>query len=68
MTADKYDTPILTVTETAAYLRVSRSTVYRLLRRGTIPAFRVGGDWRFRKRELDAWLNLLARGELKALT
>lgn len=68
MTAGRYDTPILTVTETAAYLKISRSTVYRLLRRGTIPAFRVGCDWRFRKAEIDAWLALLARGELKALT
>lgn len=68
MSKEKYDSPVMTVKECAAYLQVHRSTVYRLLKRGTIPCFRVGSDWRFRKVNLDVWLQLLSRGELKALT
>ena len=68
MKKGKYDSPVMTVKECADYLQVHPSTVYRLLKRGTIPAFRVGSDWRFRKADLDAWLILLARGEVKALT
>lgn len=64
----KHDSPVMSVKEVADYLQVHPSTIYRLLKRGTIPAFRVGSDWRFRKADLDAWLALLARGELKAYT
>ena len=42
--------------EAAAYLRVCRDTVYRLARAGQIPAVRVGGQWRFHKRDLYVWL------------
>jgi excisionase family DNA binding protein len=38
---------MLTVTETAVYLRVHPSTIYRLLKREALPAFKVGRDWRF---------------------
>jgi excisionase family DNA binding protein len=64
----KYDSPVMTVKEVAHYLQVHPSTIYRLLKRGTIPCFRVGSDWRFRKADMDAWLQLLARGEVKAST
>jgi excisionase family DNA binding protein len=37
---------VLTVRELAGYLRVHQSTVYRLLRAGKLPAFKVGSDWR----------------------
>lgn len=59
---------ILTVGETAAYLKVHTSTIYRLLRKQAIPAFKIGGDWRFREQNLEQWLGQLARGELKANT
>jgi excisionase family DNA binding protein len=45
----------LTVTEVAEYLRISRSMTYRLLKRGEIPAFRIGSDWRFNLEEIDRW-------------
>jgi len=45
----QYDSPVMTVRECAAYLQVHPSTIYRLCKRGTIPAFRIGADWRFRK-------------------
>lgn len=68
MRSTRYDSPVMSVRECADYLQVHPSTVYRLLKRGTIPGFRVGSDWRFRKADMDAWLQLLARGDVKALT
>jgi excisionase family DNA binding protein len=46
---------ILTVGEVAEFLRVHRSTIYRLLKHGRIPAFRVGSDWRFNLDTIDRW-------------
>jgi excisionase family DNA binding protein len=46
---------ILTVNELADYLRVHRSTVYRLLKQHQIPAFRVGSDWRFSQEAIVEW-------------
>ena len=46
---------LLTVKEVAAYLRVNQTTIYRLLRRSGIPAFKVGGDWRFNLESIDGW-------------
>ena len=46
---------ILTVGEIADYLRVDRSTIYRLLKRHELPAFKVGRDWRFNVEEIDRW-------------
>jgi excisionase family DNA binding protein len=48
---------ILTVEELAKYLRVHRSTVYRLLRNKEIPAFKIGSDWRFHQEAINDWLN-----------
>ena len=47
---------LLTAEETATYLKVCRETVYRLARKGQIPAVRVGGQWRFRERDILEWL------------
>ena len=46
----------LTTDEVAAYLKVGRETVYRLVRRGQMPAVRDGGQWRFRERDFLDWL------------
>src|SRR5918992_2199389 len=46
----------LTTTEVLEYLQVNLRTVYRLIKAGKIPAVRVGRQWRFRKRDIDAWL------------
>ena len=45
----------MTVTDVAEYLKVSPSTIYHLLKAGQLPAFRVGGDWRFNVEEIDHW-------------
>ncbi len=47
---------ILTLEEVAAYLKAGKRTVYRLAQRGEIPAFKLGGTWRFRRSELDSWI------------
>jgi excisionase family DNA binding protein len=47
---------ILTLEEVAVYLKAGKRTVYRLAQQGTIPAFKLGGSWRFRRAELDRWI------------
>ena len=47
---------IMTVEEVAEYLRVHPSTIYRMLRHGEIPAFRVGSDWRFHRNVISKWI------------
>jgi len=51
------DDTFLTTEEVLAYLHVNLRTVYRLIKAGKIPAVRVGRQWRFRKRDIDAWLD-----------
>jgi excisionase family DNA binding protein len=47
---------VMTAEEAAAYLRVSRATVYKLARAGEIPAMQIGSHWRFRRDLIDEWL------------
>ena len=47
---------ILTVRELSEYLKVHPSTIYRLLKTGQLPAFRVGSDWRFNVEQIEGWL------------
>jgi excisionase family DNA binding protein len=47
---------ILTVSELAQYLRCNPSTIYRLLKRSEIPAFKLGHDWRFLISDIDRWI------------
>ena len=54
MTVPKSD--ILTLAEVAAYLKVAERTMYRLTAAGKIPAFKVGGTWRFSRVDIDAWI------------
>jgi excisionase family DNA binding protein len=46
---------VMTVKELSQYLRVHPSTIYKLLRRGKLPGFRVGNDWRFHTEQIDRW-------------
>ncbi len=46
---------VLTVNELAQYLRVHRSTIYRLLKKGQLPGFKIGSDWRFNVEVIDEW-------------
>ena len=61
------DEIFLTTEEVLEYLQVNLRTVYRLIKAGKIPAVRVGRQWRFRKRDIDAWLDTQRpRGERAA--
>ncbi len=46
----------MTVQEVAEYLNVDPKTVYRLVNRGKLPGFKVGGSWRFQRDDLDGWI------------
>lgn len=50
------DSPVMTVRELAHYMKVHKSTIYRMLKRGVVPAFKVGSDWRFTYAAIDEWL------------
>lgn len=50
-------TELMTVEEVASYLRVTKKTIYRLLKRGSISATKVGHQWRFDKASIDEWLH-----------
>lgn len=47
---------IFTLVDVAAYLKVSKRTVYRLAAARKIPAFKVGGAWRFLRADIDTWI------------
>ncbi|MCK5232886.1 MAG: helix-turn-helix domain-containing protein [Gammaproteobacteria bacterium] len=47
---------VLTIEELAAYLKVSKSTLYKLAQNGEIPSQKVGKHWRFRRDIIDQWL------------
>ena len=56
------ETDILTIPEVALYLRITEKTAYRLAAENKLPAFKVGGSWRFRKREIDEWIEAQKHG------
>ncbi|EHT4940632.1 Helix-turn-helix domain protein [Vibrio vulnificus] len=47
---------ILTLKEVAAYLKLAEKTAYRLASEGKLPGFKVGGSWRFKCEDLEAWI------------
>ena len=47
---------ILTLKEVAGYLKLTEKTAYRLAADGKLPGFKVGGSWRFKRADLDAWI------------
>jgi excisionase family DNA binding protein len=48
---------ILTIEELSIYLKIPKSTLYKLVREGKIPSQKVGRHWRFRKKTIDRWLD-----------
>jgi excisionase family DNA binding protein len=60
---DEVNGKVLTVRDVSSYLRVHPSTIYRMLKRNQLPAFRVGSDWRFTVEAIDHWLATVAPGE-----
>jgi excisionase family DNA binding protein len=53
---DEKPDDILTIEELAVYLKIPKSTLYKLVREGKIPAQKIGRHWRFRKAAIDNWL------------
>jgi len=47
---------VLTIDELAVYLKVPKSTLYKLVREGSVPCQKVGKHWRFHRDAIDAWL------------
>jgi len=47
---------VLTIEELSAYLKIPKSTLYKLVREGKIPCQKIGRHWRFRKEAIDRWL------------
>jgi excisionase family DNA binding protein len=49
--------PILTLPEVAVLLKVAEKTVYTMARSGQLPAFKVRGQWRFKRDDIDRWID-----------
>ncbi len=47
---------VMTIGEAATYLNCHRTTLYRLVKVGEVPAFRLGGSWRFLRSEINKWI------------
>ena len=54
---EKNPSSVLTIEELSTYLKISKSTLYKLVREGRIPSQKVGRHWRFRKEAIDRWLD-----------
>jgi excisionase family DNA binding protein len=47
---------LMTIEDLAAYLKVSRRTIYDWLKRNKVPALKIVGQWRFQKDRIDSWI------------
>jgi excisionase family DNA binding protein len=54
---------VLTIKEVAALLKLAEKTIYSMAQRGELPMFKVRGQWRIRRTDLDRWLELQPKGE-----
>ncbi len=59
------DGDILTLDEVAAYLKAGKRTIYRLAARGEIPAFKLGGTWRFSRGDVESWIKQQSASNLE---
>jgi excisionase family DNA binding protein len=50
------DSQVLNAREVSEMLKIHTTTLYRMVRKGKIPSFRVGGEWRFRLDEIERWM------------
>jgi excisionase family DNA binding protein len=48
---------ILTLKEVAAYLKLAEKTAYKLAAEGKLPGFKVGGSWRFKREDVENWID-----------
>lgn len=59
--------PPMTVKELSEYLRLDRMTIYKMLKEGSIPASRIGHQWRFFRDDIDEWIRSLRTGQLTSV-
>ena len=52
---------ILTLKEVAEYLKLAEKTAYRLTAEGKLPGFKVGGSWRFKREDMESWIQAQTR-------
>ena len=52
---------ILTIKEIASLLKIAERTAYMMVQRGDLPGFKVGGQWRFKRAAIDAWMEAQMR-------
>ena len=64
MPSSPADNAIMTIGEVADYLKVTERTIYRLAGAKQIPAFKVGGSWRFSKADIDGWISRQSTADL----
>ncbi len=48
---------IMTIKDVAEYLKLKENTAYKLAAEGKIPGFKVGGSWRFKRSEIEKWID-----------
>jgi excisionase family DNA binding protein len=53
---------VLTIRELSTYLKISKSTLYKLAQEGKVPGQKIGKHWRFHKDTIDRWLDRQASG------
>lgn len=59
------DAMLLNVKQVAKYLQLKESTIYSWAQDGKIPAIKIGRTWRFRRSDLDAWLERHLKGNIE---
>lgn len=52
---------LLNLQQVADYLQLNQSTVYQWAQQGRLPAIKLGGRWRFRRADIEGWLDAQAR-------
>lgn len=66
MLSSRAENAIMTIGEVADYLKVTERTIYRLAGAKQIPAFKVGGSWRFSRADIDGWISRQSTADLHA--
>ena len=66
--AGDLSTQTMTVRDVARHLNVNEKTVYRLVQRGELPGFKVAGAWRFKRSDLEDWIDLQKQAAAKQTT
>ncbi len=56
-TVSRIEKEVMNIRDVADYLGVHTSTIYKYAQQGTIPAFKIGSDWRFSIKHIDQWID-----------